>query len=397
MRIAMFTETYLPYKNGVVSHVVMLKKMLEAMGHEVLVVTVSARKKVKLEDGVLHCPGIRVERQYGYRIIAPGTFRARMDEVRAFQPDVIHIHNEYSVGLFALKAAKYLGVPIVYSIHMDFDKYLIKIPGMTTLFRPLVSRYLRRFVAASTSIVSMSPKSKMYVRRTGVERDVLLVPNAVEVDDYMRRKEDEEEAAALRERLGISPDAAVFISVGRLDAEKSVDYLIRTFMSMKLPAEQAVLLLIGSGQQEEELRALTETSGGSIRLIGSVPHEEIRPYYHASDYYVTASLSEMHSIAMLEAMASGLFTLMRRDEENVWQIEPDVNGLIWDDEACLKAKVALLLAESPEEKDARRQNVVAWSKRHDCNYQVETLLSIYEDAIAEFAAANQEQEKVVEF
>ena len=58
MRIALFAETYLPYINGVVTHVKVLKDGLTALGHQVMIVTTDPKaKKHYLKDGVLHCPG----------------------------------------------------------------------------------------------------------------------------------------------------------------------------------------------------------------------------------------------------------------------------------------------------------------------------------------------------
>lgn len=57
MRIAIFTETYLPQINGVVTHIKILKEGLEALGHTVLIVTADAKAhRHYIEDGVLHWP-----------------------------------------------------------------------------------------------------------------------------------------------------------------------------------------------------------------------------------------------------------------------------------------------------------------------------------------------------
>ena len=57
MRIALFTETYLPHVNGIVTHVKSLKDGLERLGHEVLIVTADAdARRHFVADGILHCP-----------------------------------------------------------------------------------------------------------------------------------------------------------------------------------------------------------------------------------------------------------------------------------------------------------------------------------------------------
>ena len=65
MRIAIFTETYLPQINGVVTHIKILKEGLEALGHTVLIVTADSKAHTHyLKDNVLHCPAHNLKRIY---------------------------------------------------------------------------------------------------------------------------------------------------------------------------------------------------------------------------------------------------------------------------------------------------------------------------------------------
>ena len=76
MRIALFTETYLPHVNGIVTHVKSLKDGLERLGHEVLIVTADAdARRHFVADGILHCPARTSKRFYGYAAcVAPSAF-----------------------------------------------------------------------------------------------------------------------------------------------------------------------------------------------------------------------------------------------------------------------------------------------------------------------------------
>ena len=72
MRIALFTETYLPHINGVVTHVKILKEGLEQLGHQVLVVTADASaQRHFVADGILHCPAHTSRRFYNYSLPLP--------------------------------------------------------------------------------------------------------------------------------------------------------------------------------------------------------------------------------------------------------------------------------------------------------------------------------------
>ncbi|MDD6236104.1 MAG: glycosyltransferase, partial [Clostridiales bacterium] len=124
MKIALFTETYLPYINGVVTHVKILKEGLEKLGHKVLVVTADPHThRYYVKDNVLHCPAKSFKRFYDYGLASPVSTR-RLMYLKEFDPDIIHIHNEFGVGFSGAMIAKILKKPLVYTLHTMYDEYL---------------------------------------------------------------------------------------------------------------------------------------------------------------------------------------------------------------------------------------------------------------------------------
>ena len=124
MRIALFTETYLPSINGVVTHVKTLKEGLEALGHTVLVVTADSRvNNHVIADDVMYCPAVKLKKIYNYDI-APPISKERLDKIKSFAPDIIHIHNEFGVGISGVLIARTLKVPLVYTLHTMYDDYV---------------------------------------------------------------------------------------------------------------------------------------------------------------------------------------------------------------------------------------------------------------------------------
>lgn len=111
MKVAIFTETYFPFISGVVTHIKTLKESLEHAGHEVLIVTTSPKAVCHyVKDGVLYCPAIPLKRIYGYGLSNPVNIQ-RLRIIQDFDPDIIHIHTEFSMGIFAQFAARKLKSP----------------------------------------------------------------------------------------------------------------------------------------------------------------------------------------------------------------------------------------------------------------------------------------------
>ncbi|MFF8385489.1 glycosyltransferase family 4 protein [Streptomyces kanasensis] len=120
--------------------------------------------------------------------------------------------------------------------------------------------------------------------------------------------------AALRARLGLA-DRPVVVCVSRLVPRKGQDTLVRAMPAVLAAVPDAVLLVVGGGPYEDELRRLARESGvaGSVRFTGSVPWEELPAHYGAGDVFAMPCRTrrggldvEGLGIVYLEASATGL-------------------------------------------------------------------------------------------
>ncbi len=387
MKIAIFTETYPPYINGVATQSYMLKKMYEELGHEVLVVTVGSEKqrKTKLVDGVVYVPGILLKKLYKYRVAIPiGNMRKKFPI--NFKPDVIHIQNEFGIGEIGLEVAKKEHVPVVYTLHTEYDKFLfyIGLKHFTEFSRNISAKYFTRFSKNATIITSMSAKAQAYIDRQKVDKKVVVLSNAVEYKKFLPTPERIAFREEFRKKYGIADSTKLFVFVGRIGAEKNINELIDNFMYCDFPRDLARLVVIGGGPDLEYLRNKVASKGfeDRIYLLGPIEHTQIPKYLHAMDYYTTASLSEMHSLSMLEAMASGLFALVKHDAPNENQIISGKNGYQWDSKEDFKQVFSRVLNMSEEEQEQLKANVLEYSKNNDFKKQAQELIKIYERAIS---------------
>ena len=329
MRILLCTETYFPVLNGIVTFVEMLAKVWTSQGHQVLVVAPDhTAKRHYISHGVLHCPAVKSE-QLLVDLSLP-IDPVRYNKVRAFKPDVIHIQAEWGISLFGLKTAQYLRIPLVYTLHTEYSKfftYAVKpfmIPWAASTFA-----HLERYIAKkATVITSPSRKGQEYFRAIGADVHVEVIQNSVELDDFNPAHFSEQNKQALRTSLGIAPHEMCALFVGRMGPEKSVDVLLDYWAKSIRPEHNLRLVLIGGGPEDENLRNRAKKLGVDSQVIfcGKIPHAQIGLYYAICDVYVTASISEMHSVAMLEGLGSGLPVLQRLDPLNVDQLQEGVNG-----------------------------------------------------------------------
>ena len=123
MRVALFTDTYLPDVNGVVTSIELLRKELEKHGHDAYVVcTYPGVMKIKQEGKIIRLPGIEVKQLYGYALASPIHYLF-IDDLKKLNFDIIHVHTEFGVGIFAGIVAKQLHIPLVRTYHTTYEDY----------------------------------------------------------------------------------------------------------------------------------------------------------------------------------------------------------------------------------------------------------------------------------
>ncbi|MFV0414321.1 MAG: glycosyltransferase [Oscillospiraceae bacterium] len=389
MRIAIFAETYYPFISGVVTHIQTLKEGLEAEGHEVLIVTLNPKSyRHYVKDGVLYCPAITLKKIYGYGIANPVNLK-RLEIVRKFKPDIIHLHTEFSMGIFALFAAKQLKLPVVYTLHTMYDDYVFYLfpnKKISDMAKPAAHAFIKKVADKATEIIGPSKKVAEYLQRCGVTQPVHVIPNTVDTSSFMKKNVNKTDVETIKEKLGIAPEDVALCFVGRLGKEKSLDVLIDYFAAAVKGNKKFKLFIIGDGPEkqtlEEQVRALQVED--QVKLLGRIEHEVLPAYYHAFNLFSTASLSEMNSISLLEATASGLFAVNRLDCENLDQIVSGKNGEVFTSSKEYAETLAWYAALPLQEKQALRKSVSEYANRYGRREFTLTVLDVYEEAIRKY-------------
>lgn len=304
LRIAMFTNTYLPSINGVAVSVNRLKTGLERQGHEVLLCAPSYDDQPP-EAGVFRIP-ILISPGAALRLANPfhrQTWRA----VRDFQPDVIHLHHPYWLGSLGLRMARKLKVPTVFTYHTRLEQFAHAIPLPGALFRNVIAHWLvRRFANRCDEIIVPTPITRDYIHLIGVDRPVHVHPTGIEVERF--RQKDSTQLTELAARY--NPDGRrILVTIARLSKEKNLDFLIAAMKELKARhAPPFRLLIIGDGDERARLTSTIRDAGltSEVRLVGSVPMQDIPAYLALAQLFVFTSVSETQGMVILEAMAAGL-------------------------------------------------------------------------------------------
>ncbi len=305
MRIAVFTDTYLPTVDGVVNSIRSAKDTLEAMGHEVLIIAPGEKSESGRGGRTLYCRSRELRRYPGYRIAIYPT-RREQEFLRACNADLIHSHGIAFMGLKGMWAARELNLPMAVTFHtmvQDAIPHYTSLRAGSHLLERLLSIYIKSFlhrcgavIAPTRAVLNELQKIAPHMRRTAV------VPSGVDVERFR----PDLDGAHIRDRYGLE-DAEVVLHVGRVAPEKDIEFLLEAFPQLQRRRPGLRLLIVGQGPALGEYRRLVTQRGLQDRILftGFVPDDELPLHYAASDVLATASAFETQGLAVLEGMACG--------------------------------------------------------------------------------------------
>ena len=320
MRIAIVTECYVPEVNGVVYHIETLRKGLIEAGHEVLIVKPDFNvKRHCIKNNILYSPAIRLKNMYDYSISYPYS-KTRLNLLKEWKPDIIHIHNEYSQGIFALYAGRKLGIPIVYTIHTmyyDYLHYLGILKNLKTI-KKAVNWGILKYTSAAKAVICASTKMENFLKMCKVSTPIYKIPNTCITSEFSEESLDNNLMQILRGDYDIKPTDFNICFCGRIATEKNLSVMLEYWKKIIKEIPRSRLFIIGDGpaKSELELQAKELEITESVIFTGKISHELIKYYYHLCDAYLMTSLSENHSVSALEAIACGLPIIHSYDKTN---------------------------------------------------------------------------------
>ncbi len=205
-----------------------------------------------------------------------------------------------------------LGLPYGVSLQgsdVPFFNERFKIPDRL-VFRRLSKRIWRR----ASWVVANSEGLRDLALTTSPRQRIEIIPNGVDVDLF---QPGEKSGSGLR-----------VVCAARLIRRKRIDLLIRAMDELR--DENVTLALAGTGNEEERLKDLARDLGleERVRFAGYVEHDKVPAFFQAADLFVLPSVSEGMSIAVLEAMASGLPILMNDTGGSSEVLEDGANGFL---------------------------------------------------------------------
>ena len=325
MKVGMVTGCYKPVINGVTRMVSLYKEKLEAAGDHVTVFTLGEPDPSGEDSNVIRSPAIPIG-DTGY--------------------------------------------------YFSYDLYT---GNYAPLPQPAADAVMRQIWPEFTDycdvVITPSESVKKVMRDFGVRRRIVVIPNGIELDPFWHPP-----APRQRTDFGIPKEATLLVYTGRLASEKNLHKLLPQFALAQEIVSSLHLLLVGRGPQEEKLKrqAGELQVAEQVHFAGSVPYEEVGNVLAIADAYVTASVSEVHPLSVIEGMAAGLPVAAVSSPGISDTLEPGNTGLLTSKPDGLAAAIVGLVIDSERRQQMGKAAKEA-SERYDIAHTVQETQSLYQE------------------
>lgn len=373
MKIAYFTDTYLPNNDGVVTCLLNFRKGLEKRGHEVVILTPGTKKQKQenRDENVYYFTSASFKPYPDYRL-ALFPFPSARKLLKGMDVDLIHSHGIATTGLAAVDCAKELGKPCIASFHTmvpSATHYLTSRQDMQKFLEEVAWKYLRWYYKFFRKVLVPSAYTQNVLEKHGIG-NTLVMPAGM---DYKFYSSGDGEWVRKRYRLGRKK---VVLHVGRLVKEKNLELLINEAESIINKKPSVAFLIVGKGPAEEHYKNMVKMKGLEEYFIfpGFVPAKELPDYYAAADAFAFPSYFDTQGLVALEAMAAGIPVVAPERSGSSDFVKDGETGYLFREEVDFREKLLLAL-ENGGELGEKGKKV---AKEYDSDKRVEKLLEFYE-------------------
>lgn len=343
MRIALFTETFLPKIDGIVTRLCHTIEHLQRSGDQVLIFSpdygITEYKGAKIY-GVSGVP-LPMYPELKLAFPRPAIGKA----LEEFQPDIIHVVNPAVLGLGGIFYGKSLKIPIVASYHTHLPQYLQHY-GLGMLEGVLWELLKSAHNQAELNLCTSTAMVQELINH-GIER-VDLWQRGVDTELFHPDTASQE----MRSRLSQGhPQSPLLLYIGRLGAEKEIDRIKPILEAIP----DARLALVGDGPNREALEK--HFAGTNTNFVGYLRGKQLASAYASADAFIFPSRTETLGLVLLEAMAAGCPVVAARSGGIPDIVTDGENGYLFDptdEQGAINATIRLLAHQ--EERETLRHN-----------------------------------------
>jgi 1,2-diacylglycerol 3-alpha-glucosyltransferase len=381
MRIAIFTNNYLPNPFGVSGSIESFRIELEKLGHTVYVFAPKFKGYLDKNPNVHRYPAVDLKfRGIRFPVVIPYSCQlSRLLE--KMEIDIVHAQHPNLLGWEARRWAKKKNVPLVFTWHTLYDQYTHFFPLVPSkLAAWWIIRDARKYANRADQVIVPTNSVQKIIKQWGVTNLKLsVIPTGV--DEAQLAKPARE---AIRRKYAIQDTEILLVVITRLTKEKNLEFLFNAVAKVLQKNKQVKFLVGGEGGLRGKLEKIAVDHDISAQVIfsGFIAAEVKKDYYGAGDIFVYASKSETQGMIISEAMYLGL-PVVAVDAPGVRDLVTNqVTGfLVRENEVDFSKAVARLVADGDLRKRFAENAKKIARREYTADVCSQKLLAVYEKAI----------------
>jgi 1,2-diacylglycerol 3-alpha-glucosyltransferase len=379
MKIGLFTDTFLPDTNGVVTVIQMMERQLTGEGHEVHIFAPTYPGWHGNEPHVHRFPSLRFLFYPGMRMAVPYNHRA-FEIIPSL--NVIHSHDPASLGLLALRASKRYKIPHVHTYHTLYAEYRHYLPLPLRPSRRMVIQISRTFCNFCDVVIAPSLQMKRELESYEIKRPICPLPFGVDAEEFSREIEWN-----VRAELNL-PTEDLLLFAGRLGKEKNLTFLLRAFKRLLSYHDTARLIIAGDGPQRQTLQRYATDLGilPYIVFTGFLERKQLIDLYKQA-LFVFASKTETQGMVLVEAMMAGSPVIAIGKMGVLDVVHPEETGILVEENEDEFARACQRLLEDKAEREKMGKTAHNWACSQTAQASTHKLVEIYLAAGANESAA----------
>jgi 1,2-diacylglycerol 3-alpha-glucosyltransferase len=374
MRIAMFTDSWLPGRDGCVSSILKFREGLEKRGHEIFIFAPEDPSGKVQEDEHTFLFKAKEFPQYPQYRMAMSLSSRKDRLLRENDIQMIHSHGVAFMGFKAMMSSRVLKLPVLMHFHTWVTEVAQYYPFNldTDFLNTLIWIYLKPLFRRSDGVAAPS--------KSAIEELETMIPGMTYTDWVFPGIDTEifnpnVKGDAIREKHGLL-GKEVILHVGRVSSEKNLELVIDSMKILEKTRPDARLLVVGDGPARQSYQTLVRDKGLEDRVIfaGFVADDLLPEYYAACDTFVLASKFETLGIVMTEALATGKPVAGVNHRVIPHIISDGENGHLFEDKPSDCAEKIIACLDAPDE---MRKKAVESVSMFDKIKSIDKLETIY--------------------
>jgi len=305
MRIAIFTNNYLPNPYGVSGSIESFRKEFERRGHTVYIFAPKTEGYVDENPNVFRYPSIDINYKISFPLGIPFS-RAIAKKLNELDVDIIHSQHPNLIGWAAKKWAKKKNVPLVFTWHTLYDQYAHFAPPFIPqkFAQNWTINNAVKYANGADQVIVPTPSVKKIIQAWGVKNlNIVAIPTGIDEETFQNSDKE-----MIRNECGIAQGAIVVLLHSRLTEEKNILFVLRAMENVLKKNADVIFMISGQGNLAPRLKeeVTKKHIEQQVAFVEPLSREVLKNIYAAADLFVYGSKSETQGMVISEAMYAGL-------------------------------------------------------------------------------------------